>query len=248
MRFGKPLPNGLGEGEYEFLDLRTKPLFQHGRLSLCVWHGVLEQKPGLYLLDEGGSLLRLFADQKGKQRCEVVHPHTLTVTRARYGFCYAAYDENEGGQVRVYVDGHAEPRQSWSSPRAPSQAFFGCQPQADSLLFALFALGYDDYWEICHLRGRTKVEVPKGLSVHGVMRDENYEETLIVVEGEGPSQTLGLHGAHGTRSLVKTSVPITVVCACQQLPFIAYGTEAGEISVYSLKHGRVLLEFARSAT
>ena len=36
-RFGKNLSHGLGEGEYEFLDSRTKPLFQYGKLSLSVW-------------------------------------------------------------------------------------------------------------------------------------------------------------------------------------------------------------------
>ena len=77
---------------------------------------------------------------------------------------------------------------------------------------------------------------------------ENYEETLIVVEGEGHSQTLSLHGKHGTRRLVKTDTPITAVSGCQQLPFIAYATEAGEISVYSLKDGKAILDFARSAT
>lgn len=245
-RLGKPLSHGLGDGEYEFLDSRTRPLFQYGRLSLSVWHE--GQKPGLYLLDEAGSLLRLFADQDGKRWCEVVHPHTLALTRARSGFCYAAYDQKDGGHVRVYVDGHFAPIQSWSEPEVPFRAFFGYGPLATSLPFGLLALGHEDYWDICHLRGRTEIEVPRTLSVHGVVQDENYEETLIVVEGEGHSQTLGLHGKHGTRRLVKTDAPITAVCGCQQLPFIAYGTEAGEISVYSLKHGKGVLDFARSAT
>ena len=69
-----------------------------------------------------------------------------------------------------------------------------------------------------------------------------------MVEDEGRTQTLGLHGAHGTRRLVKTETPISAVCGCPQLPFIAYGTEAGEISVYSLKHGKAVLDFVRSAT
>lgn len=244
MRLGKRLSHGLAEGEYEFLDRRTTPLFQYGSLSLCVWHG--GQKPGLYLLDEAGSLLRLFTDQDGKRWCEVVHPHALALAHARSGLCYAAYDQRDGGHVRVYIDGHVA--QSWSEPEVPSRAYFGYGPLATSLPYGLLALGHEDYWDIWHLRGRTKIEVLRTLSVHGVMQDENYEETLIVVEGEGHSHTLGLHGKHGTRRLVKTDAPITAVCGCQQLPFIAYGTEAGEISVYSLKHGKAVLDFARSAT
>ncbi len=252
-RIGRPLSHGLGEGEYEFLDSRTRPLFQYGRLSLSVWHE--GQKPGLYLLDEAGSLLRLFAEQNGKRWCEVVHPHTLAMTRTRSGIRCATYDQKEGGQVQVYVGGYLGPAQSWSSPEAPSHAFFGYAPMAGALPTELLALGYGkNRWEICNvaglssLRGRTEIIVPQGLSVHGVVCAENYEETLIVIEGEGHSQTLGLHGAHGTRRLVKTDAPITAVCGCQQLPFIAYGTEAGEISVYSLKHGKGVLAFARSAT
>lgn len=245
VRFGTPLSHGLAEGEYEFLDPRNMPLFQYGSLSLCVWHG--GEKPGLYLLDEAGSLLRLFGED-GKRRCEIVHHHTLTMTLSRSGLCYAAYDQREGGHVRVYVNGHFAPIQSWSEPEVPSRAFFGYGPIATSLPFGLLALGHEDHWDICHLRGRTEVEVPRTLSVRGVMQDENYEETLIVVEGEGHSQTLSLHGKHGTRRLVKTDAPITAVCGCQQLPFIAYGTEAGEISVYSLRHGKGVLNFARGAT
>jgi hypothetical protein len=246
VRFGKPLSHGLAEGEYEFLDLRTKPLFRYGSLSLCVWHG--GEKAGLYLLDEAGSLLRLFGDQDGKRRCEIVHHHTLTMTLARSGFCYAAYDGKDGGHVRFYANGHFAPIQSWPEPEVPVRAFFGYAPLATSLPFGLLALGYEDYWDICHLSGRIEIEVPRTFSVHGVVQDESYEATLIVVEGEGHSQTLSLHGKHGTRRLLKTDSPITAVCGCQQLPFIAYVTEAGELSVYSLKHGKAVLDFAWRAT
>lgn len=246
MRLGKPLSHGLAEGEYEFLDTRTAPLFQYGSLSLCVWRE--SEKPGLYLLDEAGSLLRLFSDQHGKRCCEIVHRHALALTRARSGFCYAAYDAKDSGHVRVYLNGHVSPIQSWSEPEVPSRAFFGYGPPATSLPFGLLALGHGDYWDICHLRGRTEIEVPRTLAVHGVIQDESYGKTLIVVEGEGHAQTLGVHGKHGTRRLVKTETPITAVCGWQQLPFIAYGTEAGEIAVYSLKHGKAVLNFARSAT
>jgi hypothetical protein len=243
VRFGQPVSHGLADGEYEFVDPRTMPLFQYGNLSLCVWHG--GAKPGLYLLDEAGSLLRLFGED-GKRRCEIVHHHTLTMTLARSGLCYAAYDQRDGGHVRVYMNSHFAPIRSWSEPEVPSRVFFGYAPPATSLPFGLLALGHEDYWDICHLSGRTEIEVPRTFSVHGVVQDEGYETTLIVVEGH--SQTLSLHGKHGTRRLVKTDAPITAVCGCQQLPFIAYGTEAGEISVYSLKHGKSVLNFARSAT
>lgn len=246
MRLGKSFTDGLEEGEYEFVDLRTKPLFQYGRLSLALWHG--GQKPGIYLLDESGSLLRLFIDESRKRWCEVVHPHTLALTRARSALCYAAYDTRDGGHVKVYVDGHLAPIQSWSEPEAPSRAFFGYGPPASSLSCGLLALGHQKYWYICHIGGRTEIEVPPTLTVYGVMQDENYEETLVVVEGEGGEQTLGLHGKHGTRRLVKTDAPFTTVCGGQQLPFIAYATEAGEISVYSLRHNKAVLNFARSAT
>lgn len=245
-RLGKPLSHGLIEGEYEVVGLRTMPLFQCGSFSLCAWHG--GEKPGLYLLDEAGSLLRMFGDEDGKRRCEIVHHHSLTLTVARPGLCYAAYDQKDGGQVRVYVNNHFTPTQSWSEPSVPARAFFGYGPLATSLPFGLLALGHEDYWDICRPRGRTEIEVPRTFGVHGVVQDENYEETLIVVEGEGHSQTLSLHGKHGTRRLVKTDTPITAVSGCQQLPFIAYATEAGEISVYSLKDGKAVLDFARSAT
>jgi len=244
-RFGKPLPQGLAEGEYEFLDPQLKPLFQHGTLSLCVWHNMPNQRPGLYLLDEAGFLWRLFVDQEQKRRCEVVHPHALALAATRSVLCYATYDRSDG-QVKVYLNGHGTPVHSRPSPWAPSEAFFGYAPAAGALPFGLLALEYgEDLWHIWHLRGETEVKVPQGMSVHGVVRDENYEETLIVVEGN--SQILALHGAHGTRPLVRVNAPIVAVCGCLQLPFIAYATKAGEISVYSLKHSRAVLDFVRSA-
>jgi hypothetical protein len=88
------------------------------------------------------------------------------------------------------------------------------------------------------------VKVPQDFSVHGVIQVENYEETLIVVEGD--RQTLSLHGVHGTRRLVKAQAPIVAVSGCQRLPFIAYACENGEVSVYSLKHDKTAVEFVRS--
>jgi hypothetical protein len=243
-QFGKLLPFGLAEGEYEFVDARTRPLFQYGSLSLCVWHGEATQKPGLYLLDEAGALFRLYANETGKQCGEVVHTHALTLTRSRLGLCYAAYESVDGGQVRVLIDGH-EPAQFWQSPEAPSQAFFGYGPAGDTPVYGQLALGHSKTrWEIHNLAGRTEIAVPEGFSVHGVVRDQNYEATLIVVEDD--LRTLSLHGAHGTRRLVKANTAIITVSASHDLPLIAYGTEGGEISVYSLKHRKAVLDFVRS--
>lgn len=245
-KLGKSLPNGFEDGEYEFLDSRTKPLFQSGRLGLCLWHGASGQKPGLYLLDEAGSLWRLFPDNVLKRACEVVHPHALALTRTRTGFCYAAYDARGGGEVQLYADRHDAPVRTWSSREAPIQAFFGYGPPANHLPFELLAFNYGkNHWQIFTPRGRADIVVPQGFSVYGVLQDENYEETLIVVEAD--LHTLSLHGAHGTRRLLTTRAPITAVCGCHQLPFIAYGTTAGEICVYSLKHGKLVLDLARSA-
>jgi hypothetical protein len=247
-RFGKTLPPGLAEGEYEFLHARTRPLFQPNRLSLCVWHGVRDHKPGLYLLDEAGSLLRLFVHENGRLLCEVMHSHALALTHLRSGMCYAAYEPRHGGQIQVFAGNHlASPVQSWPSAEAPARAFFGHGPLRDSSSDGLCAFGYGyTTWKICSRNSQTEVNVPQGFSVYGVIQVENYEETLIVVEED--SQTLSLHGSHGTRRLVKAQSPIVAVSGCRQLPFIAYATASGEISVYSIKHGKAALDFVRSAT
>src|SRR5262249_32043570 len=160
MRMGKPLSHGLPEGEYEFLDPRTKPLFQYESLSLCIWCAC--PKPGLYLLDEAASLLRLFADEDGKRCCEVVHRFTLALTLAHTGLCHAVYDQ-DGGYVRVYVNSH-EASLKWSAAAVPVRTFFGYAPVANALSFGLLALEHEDYWDICHAGGRTEVEVPPTLS------------------------------------------------------------------------------------
>jgi len=242
-RFGKRRA-GISEGNYAFVDSGIRPIFRSGRLSLCVWHGLAPRGPGFYLVDEAGSLLRLFEESDGKRRCEVVHSQVLALTLTEGGICYAAYDSS-GGEVSVYLNNHPAPLRSWPSSAAPTQAFLGYAAKPHAPAIGVLALGYaDNLWKICVGRTRTSLGVPEGYTVHGVVRDAGYEDTLIAVADD--LQTLVLHGAHGTRPLIRANAAITAVCGCPQRPLIAYGTEKGEVSVYSLKHGRAILDLGRS--
>jgi hypothetical protein len=244
--FGRNPPEGLGEGPYEFVDPHRKPFFQYGCLSPCVWQGGGEKKRGLHVIDEEGTLFRLFVDDAGKQRCEIVRSCALALTQAHSGLCYAVHSQVAGGWVQVFGAIHGAPVKAWSSPEAPARAGFGYAPPGDYSSFGRFAFLYrESSWKICGSQSETEVRVPQGFTVHGVIQVENYEETLIVVEED--RKTLSLHGAHGTRRLVKAQAPIVAVSGCQRLPFIAYATEAGEVSVYSLKHDKTAVEFVRGA-
>src|SRR5205085_1813501 len=242
-RFGKALPQGLRDGEHAFYLPGTRPLIRHGGLSLCIWHDVANQRPGLYFLDEAGTLLRLFTDQNSMRWCKVMHPRALALTRTGSAMCYAVYEEPDGvGQVRVSLGDRSAPVQSWPSSQAPCQAFFGYGSVSDNLLFGLLAVNYTgEHWEILNSRGRTAITVPRGFSVHGVLQDDNWGETLIVVEDD--RQTLSLYGARGAKRLLRAKSPIRMACGCQQLPLIAYSTEAGHVAVYSLAYGKVLMNF-----
>jgi len=245
---GRGLPLGLQEGVYEFVDSRPRPLFEDGKLSLCVWHGTVDRKPGLYLIDEAGVLFRLFVDLQGERRCEIAHPHALTLTRTRFGLSYVTYDpSDEGGHINMYADGRDVPWRTWSAAERPSRAFLGYAHPSDNTVYGLAALGYaENRWDICTNLGCVLITLPPGWVAHGVVREANYEEALIVVEDD--QRTLSLAGAHGTRRVLKANSVITAVSGCQHLPFIAYATEAGELCVHSLKHGRSVLDFARKAS
>ena len=244
-RIGRAPVHGISGGLYEFVDPEVRTLFRDDRLSLCVWHNVAHQKPGLYLADESGLLLRLLTDSANRQCCEVVHTHTLALTRCRMGMCYAVWERTEGGQVQVFVNGHL-PAQFWPSPDPPRQIFFGYGPAVDSPVYGQLAFGYSKTrWEIHNLKGRTELNLPHDFTVYGVIEDHNYEPTLIVVEGD--SRTLSLYGAHGTRKLLKADSPIVTASGCHDMPMIAYGTAAGEIAVYSLRYGAGVLSLMRSA-
>ena len=142
-RFGKALPQGLRDGEHAFYLPGTRPLIRHGGLSLCIWHDVANQRPGLYFLDEAGTLLRLFTDQNSMRWCKVMHPRALALTRTGSAMCYAVYEEPDGvGQVRVSLGDRSAPVQSWPSSQAPCQAFFGYGSVSDNLLFGLLAVNY----------------------------------------------------------------------------------------------------------
>jgi hypothetical protein len=245
-RFGRRR-SGYREGAYSFVDPGISPVFQSDRLSLCAWHSIAGRKEGFYLVDDAGALLRLFVDSDGQRCCDLVHPHVLALTLAQSGMCYAGYDSSGGGQVSVYLNDHNVPTHSWPSAAAPTRAFLGYAAPPSAPSVGLLALEYaNSQWEICVGQSHTPVAVPQSFSVHGVVRDAAYEETLIAVDQELP--TLVLHGAHGTRPLVRASVRITAVCGCPQRPLIACGTETGEVSVYSLKHGRTILDSSRSET
>jgi len=244
---GRGFPQRLHEGVYAFVHRQAKPVFEYGKLSLCVWHGTGEQRPGLYIIDEAGVLFRLFVDLEGERWCEKVHRHALALTRTRTGLCYVAYEQSEGGQVRIYLDGNETPLQSWPSPEAPFRALLGYAPPADNLAQGLVACGYErNRWEIYTKWDRKVINLRSGWVAHGVVREASYEETLIVVEDD--LRTLSLDGAHATKRLLRTNSAITAVSGCHHLPFIAYATEAGEICVHSLKHGKLVLDFAQKVT
>ncbi len=230
-----------GDGDYEFIHSQTKPIFKSNSLALCVWHNVIGRKPGLYLIDEGGLLLRIFKDATG-QRCEVVHHHALALTRCRTGMSYVAFNA-ELNSICVYVGNH-EPVQHWRSEIVPERVFVGHGPHGETAMYGQVAFGYSrTHWEIHNLKGHSVVSVPDDFVVHGVVQDRNYEPTLIVVESDGC--TLSLHGAHGTRKLFKASAPIMNVSACLDVPHIAWSTESGGISVYSLRHSAPVVSLMR---
>jgi hypothetical protein len=244
---GRGLSLRLHEGVYAFVHRRAKPVFEYGKLSLCVWHGTADRKPGIYLIDGAGVLFRLFVDQQGERWCEKVHLHALALTPTRAGLCYAAYEPSVGSELRIYLDGGESPLQSWPLPEAPFRAFLGYAPPSDNLVQGLVACGYEkNRWEIYTKRARKEITLPSGWAAHGVVRIASYEETLIVVEDD--LQTLSLVGSHGTRRVLKANSAITAVSGCRYLPFIAYATEAGEICVHSLQHGKSVLEFAQKVT
>src|SRR5262249_30984597 len=87
-RFGRRR-KGFREGAYSFVDPSIRPVFQSDRLSLCAWHGIAGRKEGFYVMDDAGSLLRLFVDPDGQRWCDLVHPHVLALTVAEAGMCYA---------------------------------------------------------------------------------------------------------------------------------------------------------------
>src|SRR5262249_49242022 len=225
-RFGRRR-NGCWEGAYSFVDPGISPVFQSDRLSLCAWHAIAGWKEGFYLLDDAGSLLRLFLDPDGRRWCDCARSDVLALTLVPSGMCYAAYDPSGGGEVSVYLNDHNVPVQSWPSAAAPTRAFLGYATPPFGPSAGLLALEYaNSQWEICVGQNHTPVAVPQNFSVHGVVRDTSYEETLIAVDQELP--TLVLHGAHGTRPLVRASTGITAVCGCPQRPLIACGTDTGE--------------------
>src|SRR5262249_15247807 len=142
-RFGRRR-KGFREGAYSFVDPSIRPVFQSDRLSLCAWHGIAGRKEGFYVMDDAGSLLRLFVDPDGQRWCDLVHPHVLALTVAEAGMCYAAYDPSGGGEVCVYLNDHNVPLQSWASSAAPKQAFLGYASPPYGPPMWLLALRYED--------------------------------------------------------------------------------------------------------
>lgn len=247
-RFGRYDASELGQGEYPDSAPRVSPQFGSDQLSLCVWHDAMDQKPGLYLLDHGGSLLRLFMEKYSVRRCEIVHSHVLALTRRGSEMCYMTYEKSESTwQLRIFVGGHINPITFRQAPEPPLQAFFGWGPIYGKPDFGVIAVRQEeDYWFVGNRLSGTFFKVPSGLSVYGAIQRDSSSYNLIVVEDDG--QTLCLFGDQGSKILFKAKSPIDMACGCPQLPLIAYSTKAGTVAVYSLPHEKVLLDFARSTT
>lgn len=217
------------------------PLNQGNQLLPCAWYGGDHTSgAGIYLLDNHGILLRLFTS-RGEKKFEVVKTNVLALTRSGLGLFYATYDENRS-QLLVAYGSMGQVLHSFAIDSKPAQAFFGRGSQGDSPEFGLLALGYnEEYWEICQPGRREPVKVPPGFTVHGVIRADGYEATLIVTGDKG--RTLNLLGAHGWRRLATTSSPIAAVSGSHQYQHVAYSTEAGEIVVYSLPYRKPIVSF-----
>lgn len=245
-RFGKYHAPELGQGEYPVSVPRVSPQFRNDQLSLCVWNDVIDQKPGLYLLDHAGLLLRLFMEKYSVRRCEIVHSHVLALTRRISGMCYAAYEKSKDKvHLRIYAGGHTDPITIREMAEVPSQAFFGWGPITSLPDFGVIAVKQsEDHWFVGNRSGGALLKVPPGLTVHGVLHRDAYGYNLIVVEDD--RQTLSMLGSQGTKILFKAKTPIELVCCCPQLPLIAYSTKGGRVAVYSLTFDKVLLDFARS--
>ena len=232
---GFPL-KGLGDGDvhdgdYELDPDVFKPLFSVNSISPCVWHPVANRKPGLYLVDESGQLLRLSTSANGRS-CEVVHRHTLALTRCRLGMCYLTFD-GENNSLGVSIADH-DPLQSWHSEVAPIATFLGHGPTEETAVYGQVAFGFSKTsWEIHTLKGKNSISVPEDFSVHGVIQEQNYESALIVLEGD--RRTLSLLGAHGARKLCQAGSQVTAVSTSSDSLLIAYSTLEGNICVFSVR-------------
>ncbi len=232
---------GLEQGNYEFADLESRPIFQPDSFSLAIWNQAPSPMPGLYLLDDYGSLVRLYIHPSRGRIAEVIHRNVLALDHSGKGLRFAAYEPEDGGRIRIFGEGLDKHVERWDSPTAPCKAYFGYNRPGTTRPFGVFALSYNEtHWEI-HSGRRTEVIVPEGCSVHGVLGQASYEEALIVVESD--RRTLSLHGPHGARRLAKSGSPIVSVAASHQAPLIAYGNEAEEIAIYSLQHDGTVLDF-----
>jgi hypothetical protein len=230
-------------GDYPFQFDHDRATFQSGRLRACFWHeGHRAKRPGLYLLDDVGLLFRIFGSMQGHISCTAIYDRCLAVTQTNSGLCYAGAEESE---IKIFTDTH-EVVTSFSVKSIPYAAFFGYKAGSGSPVFGLFAAGYTGQdWDIFSATSRTRIKLPEGYSVKGVIQVQGYEEMLIVVEDD--PYGIGLLGAHGYRRLHKAANPVVAVSACQRLPLIAFTTAAGDVFVYSLAHNQMLYHFRGSA-
>src|SRR5947209_5126329 len=246
-RLGAPTIPGTGEYHRNYVSGGATPVLptQGNQLLPCSWYsGDHASQPGIYLLDEFGTLLRFF-ENPGEKKLEIVKTDVLALTRSRLGLFYAIF-EQKLNQIYVAYGSMGQVFHAFQCTQKPRLAFFGCGSHEDSREFGLLAVGYTDgNWEILKPRARESLTVPPGFSVHGVVREDHYEPALIVVEDD--RRTLGLLGAHGLRRLVTAASPIAAVSGSHQYPLVAYSTDAGEIAAYSLPHRKAVLQFQGGA-
>jgi hypothetical protein len=202
-------------------------------------------------MDGAGSLFR-FSGLKGEAKLvgskavsgtiQLIATGVLAVTILGSRLVYVGREWPDD-QFRIVSIGQEISRKTPLEEKA-LRAFFGPSSRHAHPEFGLLALEQSEsQWVVISEKGQTDLVKPDGAKVIGVLADERTGSEPGLLALEDNRQTVTLNGRNWRKEITHAHAPVEHMTLSQRAPYIAYSTVAGEIVVYSVRHGADLCRY-----
>jgi hypothetical protein len=202
-------------------------------------------------MDGAGSLFR-FSGLKGEAKLvgskavsgtiQLIATGVLAVTILGSRLVYVGREWPDD-QFRIVSIGQEISRKTPLEEKA-LRAFFGPPSRHAHPEFGLLALEQSEsQWVVISEKGQTDLVKPDGAKVIGVLADERTGSEPGLLALEDNRQTVTLNGRNWRKEITHAHAPVEHMTLSQRAPYIAYSTVAGEIVVYSVRHGADLCRY-----
>lgn len=195
-------------------------------------------RTSIYALAANGILVELTGkyNEKMPARIRAREVYALAPVKENSGLVYARRQDDvwhlEALVSRRHIENLTRPCRANAR-----RAFFGCGGSLEHPDFGIPALEVGDgQWLVITDEGDVHLEVDASQEVIGVIGPRRYGQSPGMVVLESDRRSLRIIGRDWTFDLPRAGAEIVHASASHADPYIAYVTEAGEVTIYSMMH------------